>query len=265
MASFTDHRRKRRKLAIIMSMGRGGGRPRISFSGSIAEGATTGRAVGTATLANPPIDIGTLTWSELGTGTGAALFAIDGSTGAVTNTAEIDYDVATGGATSYTYGIQVTDGVYTYELMATISVLVVLTDLSLSNATWIPGTPTSGLILGARDASEVITLGAGWPTGFSINSAARTWAHDGSGTDASGTGELIGTHPQATNSPHTTSLIAWEVTSGPVLHLSGSWALAEDSPVSTVVGTLAVVGHPSGSSGWTFTITADPENKFALS
>lgn len=62
-----DLRKKRRKLAIIMSAGRGGGRPRISFSGTIEEGATTGRAVGTASLTNPPEDIGTLTWSELGT------------------------------------------------------------------------------------------------------------------------------------------------------------------------------------------------------
>lgn len=103
--------------------------PSISFSGTIAEGATTGRAVGTATLANPPLDIGTLTWSELGTGTGAALFAIDGSTGAVTNTSALDYETAA----SYTYGIQVTDGVYTYQLLATVSITNVLTPV----LTWI--------------------------------------------------------------------------------------------------------------------------------
>ena len=120
---------------LLASADWSGGSARIIFTGSIAEGATTGRAVGTATLANPPEDIGTLTWSELGTGTGAALFAINSSTGAVTNTAAVDYDVATGGATSYTYGIQVTDGVYTYELMATINVNNVFEAASLSALT----------------------------------------------------------------------------------------------------------------------------------
>lgn len=112
-----------------------GGAARIVFTGTIAEGATTGRSAGTATLANPPLDIGTLTWSELGTGTGAALFAINSSTGAVTNSSALDYETAT----SYTYGIQATDGVYTYTLLAPISVTDVAGDPNLDTALIAPG------------------------------------------------------------------------------------------------------------------------------
>lgn len=171
MASFTDHRRKRRKLAIIMSMGRGGGRPRISFSGTIEEGATTGRAVGTATLANPPADIGTLTWSELGTDTGAALFAINSSTGAVTNTAALDYETAT----SYTYGIQVTDGVYTYQDEVTINVTnvleITLGALTLSSSTATLNASTTITLTGASAGSTFSIVSGALPTGMSINAS----------------------------------------------------------------------------------------------
>lgn len=145
--------------------------PYISFSGSIAEGATTGRAVGTATLANPPVDIGTLTWSELGTGTGAALFAIDGSTGAVTNTAALDYETAT----SYTYGIQVTDGVYTYTLLATISVTnvleVTLSALTLSSSTATLNASTTITLTGESAGSTFSIVSGALPTGMSINAS----------------------------------------------------------------------------------------------
>lgn len=120
---------RRAGIGMAGLSGKGGGTraPGISFSGTIEEGATTGRAVGTATLANPPEDIGTLTWSETGTGTGAALFAINSSTGAVTNSAAIDYETAT----SYTYEIQATDGVYTYTRLLTISVTNVFEEADL--------------------------------------------------------------------------------------------------------------------------------------
>jgi hypothetical protein len=39
----------------------------------------------------------------------------------------------------------------------------------------------------------------------------------------------------------------------------------ENMPVATTIGTLAVADHPSGSSGWTFAETADPDGKFAIS
>jgi hypothetical protein len=58
--------------------------------------------------------------------------------------------------------------------------------------------------------------------------------------------------------------IASRGASGPAIVLSAT-SIAEDAASSSTVGTLSVVNHPSGSSGWTFAETADPDNKFAVS
>ena len=179
--------------------------PSISFTGSIAEGATTGRSAGTATLANPPVDIGTLTWSELGTGTGAALFAINSSTGAVTNSAALDYETAT----SYTYGIQVTDGVYTYTLLAPISVTnvleVTLGALTLSSSTATLNASTTITLTGETSGST-FSIGTGaLPTGMSIN--ASTGDITGTPTvEETANFTVVETHPDGSNSPRSSSL-----------------------------------------------------------
>lgn len=51
--------------------------------------------------------------------------------------------------------------------------------------------------------------------------------------------------------------------SGPAIALSGGSVL-ESATIGTAVGTLSVVGHPSGSSGWAFVKTLDPDSKFSL-
>jgi len=180
--------------------------PSISFTGSIAEGATTGRSAGTATLANPPVDIGTLTWSELGTGTGAALFAINSSTGAVTNSAALDYETAT----SYTYGIQVTDGVYTYTLLATISVTNVLEAASLSalalDDTDFPVSSAKTVnITGATSGSTITVATGALPAGMTLNSAARTISGTPT-TEMSYSFTLRETLADSPNSPRDTAL-----------------------------------------------------------
>lgn len=197
--------------------------PSISFTGTIAEGTTTGRAVGTATLANPPVDIGTLTWSELGTGTGAALFAINSSTGAVTNSAALDYETAT----SYTYGIQVTDGVYTYTLLAPISVTnvleVTLGTVALDSLTFITSTSDSGTITG-KTSGSTLSLSGSLPSGLTLNLGALTWAWSGTGSVSTGSFTIVETHPDATTKNHTQS---WEITDTVVLTnftvASNSW------------------------------------------
>ncbi len=41
--------------------------------------------------------------------------------------------------------------------------------------------------------------------------------------------------------------------------------ISESVASGTAVGTLSVVNHPAGNTGWTFTKTADPDSKFAVS
>lgn len=248
--------RKRRKLAIIMSMGRGGGRPRISFSGTIEEGATTGRAVGTATLANPPEDIGALTWSELGTGTGAALFAIDGSTGAVTNTAAIDYETAT----SYTYGIQVTDGVYTYQDEVTINVTNVFEAASLSALTLddtdIPQGSAATINIGSATTGSTITLLSGsLPAGLTLNSGARTITGTPTTVAAASSFTLRETLADSANSPRDTVFAGITVSDATAPTLSSptdaaSGATAANISVST--------DEANGTLYWYISTSATP-------
>lgn len=51
---------------------------------------------------------------------------------------------------------------------------------------------------------------------------------------------------------------------GPILSLSATQVI-ESAPIGTTIGVFSVVNHPSGPAGWTFTETADPDNKFAVS
>jgi hypothetical protein len=44
-----------------------------------------------------------------------------------------------------------------------------------------------------------------------------------------------------------------------------AYSILESASSGSTVGVLSVVNHPSGASGWTFTETADPDNKFAIS
>ena len=50
----------------------------------------------------------------------------------------------------------------------------------------------------------------------------------------------------------------------PRIRLSGSQSLLESAASGTTVGALSVANHPSGGTGWTFTITADADAKFAI-
>jgi hypothetical protein len=81
---------------------------------------------------------------------------------------------------------------------------ITLGSLSFDNATFPVGSAVSGNILGATTGS-VITA-AGLPTGLTINSAARTWAWDGSGTAGSGSFTLTETLGSASNSPNPSSV-----------------------------------------------------------
>lgn len=87
----------------------------------------------------------------------------------------------------------------------------VLGTLSLSSTSFTTGTPASGTIIGATSGSTI--AGTSLPTGFTINSAARTFAYDGTGTAGSGTLTLTETLSGAVGSPKTTN-IGWTYASG---------------------------------------------------
>lgn len=77
---------------------------------------------------------------------------------------------------------------------------VTLGTITLDNTSWTNGTSASGSILGATTSSTLSI--SGQPTGFTINSGARTWAFDGTGAAGSGSFTLTETLAGATNTPH---------------------------------------------------------------
>ncbi len=102
-----------------------------------------------------------------------------------------------------------------------------LSALSLSSTSYTVGTPSSGTINGAYPGSS-IALSNG-PTGFTINSVARTWAYDGTGSATSGSLTLTETLVGATGNPRAT-VIGWTV------------AAVADTTAPTITST-----NPSGS------------------
>lgn len=79
-----------------------------------------------------------------------------------------------------------------------------LATLGLSATSFTVGTPSSGTITGATAGSTIVATGK--PTGFTIDSAARTWAYDGTGSASSGTIVLTETLAGATGSPKATNI-----------------------------------------------------------
>jgi hypothetical protein len=76
--------------------------------------------------------------------------------------------------------------------------------LTLSATTFSKAAPSSGTINGAI-AGSVITA-TGLPVGLTINSTARTWAWDGTGTISTGSFTLTETLNTVSNSPHTSTI-----------------------------------------------------------
>lgn len=109
----------------------------------------------------------------------------------------------------------------------------VLGTLALSATSFATGAATSGTITGAT-ASSAIVLANG-PAGLTINSAARTWAFDGSATVGSGTLTLTETLAGALGSPKVSS-ISWTVATGSLdtsLPVPGISYASGYNPVST--------------------------------
>lgn len=114
--------------------------------------------------------------------------------------------------------------------------------LSLSDSSFIIGTPASGAINGASPNS-VITA-SGLPTGFTINSAARTWSYDGRGAVGTTTITLTETLAGAVGNPRQTSLdITYAAVTGSLLRLEvlGTKSADDSGGVPSVNGWVAAL------------------------
>lgn len=223
------------------------------YAGSPASGTINGATPGsTITPTGLPtgltINSAARTWAWDGTGTA--------STGSLTLTETLT------GATGSPKG-----NVIGY----TINAAVTLGTLSFSATSFTIGTPYDGTISGATSGSTISA--SGLPASITINSAARTFHYDGTGTATTGTITLTETLSYATNTPHNSSVgftiaaagggtltistaptLAGAAVVGQTLYAtSGTYSATPDS----VTPTWTVGGQVTGSiSGTTLTVTA---------
>lgn len=115
--------------------------------------------------------------------------------------------------------------------------------LTFSSASFVIGTASSGTINGATAGSTITA--SGLPTGVTINSAARTWAYDGTGTVTSGNITLTETLAGATGSPRN-STVAYTVANAPAT--LGALTLSNTTPSATAAWTATINGRTSGST-----------------
>jgi hypothetical protein len=80
--------------------------------------------------------------------------------------------------------------------------------LALSLTTFTTGSTTSGSIDNAAAGSTIVATGL--PSSLTINSGARTWSYNGTGSVSSGSFTLTETLSDSSNSPHTTT-ISWSI------------------------------------------------------
>ena len=131
------------------------------------------------------------------------------------------------------------------------------------------GTPTSWAMTGAL--RQLVTTYGGTPTKYSVNGLLREAVSAVGGTPTKWAlvpvlRELLTAMGTTVTSFRPYDL--WQqlggAVSGPRVMLS-STSVSESATIGTTVGTLSVINHPSGGSGWTFAETADPDNKFTVS
>lgn len=242
---------------------------------SVAENSATGAAVGTVTAHDP--DAGqTLSFSELGTGTGASLFQIDGSGNiTVQSGANLDFETTA----SYTYGVRVTDDGSPAQFSDT------LVTINLSNVNDAPvfaaGTITRVINAGASSGA---TLVGGPVTATDPDAGGSVTSYQivgGNGTgpgvftiDNSGVITVVDTTQVASPTTFTLQVVATDnnnATSAPkdvVVNVINNvapvfsqgtytFSLAENSAANTSAGTVSASDANSGDGdSFTYSITA---------
>jgi hypothetical protein len=190
----------------------------------------------------------TSTANIIGTTTGSSLTATGLPAGLTLDSAARTLSwsgVGTLGSSSFllTESLVVSGTTITRQTTINYSITVTLVALSLSATSFVNGTASSGTIIGAKTGSTI--TGSGLPTGFTINSAARTWAFDGTGGISTGTLTLIETLAGATNTPLPT-LINYTISAPATI----------TTPVLTQTST-------AGTAPFLFDATFDLANTFA--
>jgi hypothetical protein len=185
------------------------------------------------TLATPAITentaAGTLVSAILGTTAGSLLALIDDAGGRfalasgaiVTGVVALDRETAD----SHTIALRETLAGYADSPRDTVLTIAVrnvfespdLGELSLSRTEFAVGIPAEGAIVGATAGSTITA--AGLPAGLAIDGAARTASWDGAGPASTGALLLTESHPDAANSPRTTT-IDWAVVEAPGVAIS---------------------------------------------
>lgn len=183
----------------------------------------TATMLGTLALSSTNFNVGTpLTVNILGATSGSAITGSVPPGFSINSTARtLSYD-GTGSPNHFGFTLTETlatayNSPKTNNVSVTIAAPVVtLGALTLAPSTnWTVGTAASGTINGATVGSTIAV--SGQPLGFTISSAARTWAYDGSGSASTGNISLTETLSGATNSPNA-STVAWTLTAAPVVY-----------------------------------------------
>lgn len=192
---------------------------------SIAENSATGTVVGTI---NGAISGSTLT-----------LFDTAGNRFALSGNIIVAGSVATDFETSPKHNITVRETLAGASNSPRDTVLAItvsnvfeqpnLSALTLSSTSYAVGSPSNGTIIGATNGSTITASNA--PSGFTIDSAARTWAWSGSGTAGTQTVTLTETLSDSANSPRATS-ISLTITATVKVLFEGDSIVATTSPAS---------------------------------
>lgn len=182
----------------------------VLSASSILESATSGTTVGALSVINHPS--GSSGWTFTETADPDSKFAVSGAN--LNTAAALNYDVATGGKTSHSVTITAsksgqTDIPGTFTINVTNVLEVTLGALTLSADDWETGSATSGTIDGDTSGSALSVSGS-LPAGLTIDTTARTWAWDGTGSVSTGSFDLVESHTDGSNSPRT-STINWTI------------------------------------------------------
>ena len=129
------------------------------------------------------------------------------------------------------------------DLSAALGIL----SLSSGASSLAPGVKSAGTIIGATRGSTISA--AGFPTGFTINSAARTWAYDGTGAIVGPTAALTETLIGAAGSPRVSAISGFrgvDYTVNSAASPGGTGTPA--APFQTLGAALAAVGTASNKT-----------------
>ncbi|WP_321319698.1 cadherin domain-containing protein [Labilibaculum sp.] len=249
-----------------------------SQSFSIAENIANSGAVGTVLATDGDAGTSFSSWTETG-GTGASIFEINASSGAITVTdnSGIDYETTT----SYTYTVTVSDGINT---SASETIIINITDIndvdpvvtasqSFSIAENIANSGVVGTVL-AADGDVTATIFSSWTetggTGasiFEINaSSGAITVTDNSGIDYETTTSYTYTVTVSdgtnTSASETITINITDVNDvAPIVTASQTFNIDEDASNTTSVGTvLATDGDATATVFSSWTITAGNTN-----